>query len=131
MECKILLIDTLPEITLLKESLSCTSLPFNLIFFSSFHEAVLAIREEKPDLFMIGSEILIKHNFDTSSLRRTVPIVILCEGYGFNILLKECPKDMLVLSRPFDLEGIPAMFEAAYQFLKLCKEKEHVFPKDK
>lgn len=129
--CKILLLDCPSEIRLIKESLSFFSLPLNLLLRDSIPEALLSIEKDQPDLVMIGSGILIKAGFDMYALKEAIPLVILSEGDGFNILIKKYDRDILFLIRPFDMEGIPGMFEAAYQFLKLCKEKENVLPQNK
>lgn len=128
---KILLLDCPSEVRLIKESQPFFSIPLNLIFRDSITEALLTIEEEQPDLVMIGSGILIKAGLNMNALNEAIPLIILSEGEGFNILLKEYDRDILFLTRPFDLEGIPGMFEAAYQFLKLSKEMEHVFPENK
>lgn len=121
--CKILLIDSPSEINLIKESLTCTPLAFELICCSSIPESMLAIVEAHPDLIMIGSGMLIRHGFKIFQHINGIPTAVLCEGVGFEIMFQESCNDILFLSRPFGLEGIEEVFQKALEFVSSQKEK--------
>lgn len=116
--CKILLIDSPSEIILLKEVISCLSLAIDLKCCSSLSEAIQEMEVETPDMIMIGSGMLLWNGIETFKNRIAIPTVILCEGKGFEVLVKEDIGNVLYLTRPFDLEELPEAFNSAVEFLK-------------
>lgn len=116
--CKILLIDSQQEIILMEEVLNCHSLPIDLRCCSSLSEAIQEMELETPDMIMIGSSMLMCSGLEAIKNRVCIPTVILCEGEGFEILIKRDIGNVLYLTRPFDLEKLPETFNRALEFLK-------------
>lgn len=129
--CKILLIDSPQEIILMEEVLSCLLLPIDLRFCSSISEAIQEMEAETPDVIMIGSGMLLWNGLEAFKNRILIPTVIFCEGEGFEILMKGDLGNVLYLTKPFNLDGIPEMFKTAIEFSKSCREEQNVFTTDK
>ncbi|MCU7490538.1 MAG: hypothetical protein HF312_02645 [Ignavibacteria bacterium] len=123
MGSNILILDSIANNTMLKEITSFQALPFNLIFCNSATEALEIIKSEQVSLLMVGDGIVMQAGFEIFPYIRSIPTIILCEAVGFNSILKKASGSILFLIRPFGLEGIPGMFDAAHQFLKSCKEE--------
>lgn len=127
--CRIFLIDTPADINLIKESLSYISKELDFRGFASVPEALQAIKDKTPDLIMIGSGVIMTSGFKLFFQIGPVPTVILCEGNGFDFLLKEEKNNILFLSRSFDFEGIPKMLMSAFQFMQSCREGGQCTPR--
>lgn len=120
--CKILLIDTVPEITLLKESLTYFPLPFNIQYVTSVEAASEAINIIQPNLLMVGSSQVLKEGFEPFFSLGSFPMVVLCESMGLKHFLKNCPINLCFIVRPLEVDRIPEMIEKAYEFMLSCKE---------
>ncbi|MGE5620987.1 MAG: hypothetical protein ACM3U0_00305 [archaeon] len=127
--CKILLIDSPPEIILMEEVLGCLSLPIDLRCCSSLSEAIQEIEVETPDMIMIGSGMLLWKGLEAFKNRIIIPTVILCEGKGFEIMVKEDIGNVLYLTRPFDLDEVPETFTRTLEFLKDTRGGDRCTPR--
>jgi hypothetical protein len=122
LECKILLIDTIADITLLKDSLTHLNLPFNIQYVTSVEEATATINTKKPDLLMVGSSHVLKEGFEPFFNLGSFPMAVLCESKGLIRFLKNCPLNLCFIVRPLEVDGIPDMIEKAYEFMLSRKE---------
>lgn len=125
--CKILLIDSPSEIILMEEVISCLLLPIALRCCSSLSEAIQEMEVDTPDMIMIGSGMLLWNGLEAVKNRIMIPTVVLCEGKGFEILMKGAIRNVICLTRPFDLDELPGIFKTAIEFSKSCREEQNVF----
>jgi hypothetical protein len=107
----------------MEEVLNCHLLPIALRCCSSLSKAIQEIEIEIPDMIMIGSGMLLWNGLEVVKNRILIPTVILCEGEGFEVLLKEDVSNVLHLTRPFDLDEIPLMLQKAVELCSIHKEK--------
>lgn len=122
MKDRLLLLDTIADITLVKESLAHLTLPVHIQYVTSVEEATAIINTRQQDLLMIGSSHVLKNGFEPFFNLGSLPIVVLCESIGLNRFLKDCPLNLCFIVRPLEVDGIPDMIEKAYEFMLSCKE---------
>lgn len=119
---KILLIDSLSDITIIKETLECLSIRLNLKCASSIPEALALIDGGPPDLILIGSGLVIRNGIEPLMKLNTVPVVILSDTPGLECLLKTHIPGVSFIMRPIEIEGIPDMIKNAILFMDAFKE---------
>jgi hypothetical protein len=119
---KLLLIDTIADITLVKESLVHSTIPVSIQYVTSVEEATAMVNTKKPDLLIVGASHVLQGGFEPFFTLGSFPIVVLCESIGLNRFLKDSPSNLCFIVRPLELDGIPGMIEKAYEFMLSCKE---------
>lgn len=119
---KIVLIDTVPDITLIRESLTSCTLPVSIQYVTSVEEAIIIINITQPDLLMVGSSFVLKEGCELISNLGSFPIVVLCESVDLSRILKYCPSSLRFFTRPLEVDEIPEMVLNAYEFMLSCKE---------
>ncbi|MGE5411224.1 MAG: hypothetical protein ACM3MI_09720 [Clostridiales bacterium] len=130
MNCKILLIDTPSDIKLIQESITHMTMPIDIQPVTSITAAMEAIHTGTPDIILIGSSRLME-DFKILVKVKEIPVVILCESNGFEVLLQNNLNNVLCITRPFDTDDIPEVFKKVFEFWALQRKRVHnVQPED-
>jgi hypothetical protein len=74
-------------------------------------------------MIMVGSGMFMRNRLHALKNSVMIPTVILCEGDGFEVLMKGSPGNLLYLTRPFDLDEIPMTLKKAIELCYTYKEK--------
>lgn len=114
--CNILLVDSEPDVRILKELQEFYKVPVEFRSFSRIDEAIMSAKLERPDLILIASRFLLDSGAGIIRQLSTSPLIILCEADNFRNIFKGTTGQTCFITRPLELEKIIAMIEKAYAF---------------